>query len=87
MPCTIEMLLCIFSKLKQQETSEPIHSIQNSPAKEMEKATEGSINVLDTVETIFTLFPLDMRRFPDGDKYVVSNQPFASSPRSRNGTG
>lgn len=53
----------------------------------MEKATEGSINVLDTVETIFTLFPLDMRRFPDGDKYVVSNQPFASSPRSRNGTG
>jgi hypothetical protein len=28
-----------------------------------------------------------MRRFPDGDKYVVSSQPFASSPRSLNGTG
>lgn len=34
-----------------------------------------------------TLFPLDIRRFPDWDKYVVSNQPFASSPRSLNGTG
>uniref|UniRef100_A0A0A9H960 Uncharacterized protein n=1 Tax=Arundo donax TaxID=35708 RepID=A0A0A9H960_ARUDO len=25
--------------------------------------------------------------FPVGDKYVVSSQPFASSPRSLNGTG
>jgi hypothetical protein len=28
-----------------------------------------------------------MRRFPECDKYVVSNQPFASSPSSLNGTG
>lgn len=35
----------------------------------------------------FTLFPLEIRRSPEGDKYVVSNQPFASSPRSLNGTG
>lgn len=34
-----------------------------------------------------TLFPLDIRRLPDSDRYVVSNQPFASSPRSLNGTG
>lgn len=35
----------------------------------------------------FTLFPLEILRFPEGDKYVVSNQPFASSPRSLKGTG
>lgn len=34
-----------------------------------------------------TLFPLEIRIFPLWDKYVVSNQPFASSPRSLNGTG
>lgn len=34
-----------------------------------------------------TLFPLEMRIFPLGDKYVVSNHPFASSPRSLKGTG
>lgn len=36
---------------------------------------------------LVTLFPLEIRRFPDRDKYVVSNQPFASSPSSLNGTG
>lgn len=35
----------------------------------------------------FTLFPLEILRFPEGDKYVVSNQPLASSPRSLKGTG
>jgi len=34
-----------------------------------------------------TLFPLEIRMFPAWDKYVVSSQPFASSPRSLNGTG
>uniref|UniRef100_A0A2P2LZ02 Structural molecule n=2 Tax=Rhizophora mucronata TaxID=61149 RepID=A0A2P2LZ02_RHIMU len=36
---------------------------------------------------VVPLLPLEIRRFPDGDKYVVSNQPFTSSPRSLNGTG
>lgn len=35
----------------------------------------------------FTLFPLEIRRSPEGDRYVVSNQPFASSPRNLKGTG
>jgi hypothetical protein len=36
---------------------------------------------------VCTLFPLEIRMFPLRDKYVVSSQPFASSPRSLNGTG
>lgn len=34
-----------------------------------------------------TLLPLEIRTFPDGDRYVVSSQPLASSPSSRKGTG
>ena len=70
-PCTTEILLDILSRSNRKGGFSNYYEYGECKAN----------------TSTFTLFPLEIRRSPEGDKYVVSNQPFASSPSSLNGTG